>query len=93
MGASYAQMKTISRRQFMQVASATILAVVAVPAIGSGHGNGHHGQKHVRVRPLSSEGNLRPAERAFYRRARFETAADAMRAAASRGMTVEIYME
>ena len=45
------------------------------------------------MRPLSSEGNLRPAERAFYRRARFETAADAMRAAASRGMTVEIYME
>jgi len=88
-------MKTISRRQFIQVAGATILAAVAVPAMGRGHGNGNgnHGQKRIRVRPLSSQGNLSPAERAFYRRARFETAADAMRATASRGMTVEIYME
>jgi len=86
-------MKTISRRQFIQVAGATMLVAVAVPAIGSGHGNGHHGQKRVRVRPLSSEGHLRPAERAFYHRARFESAADAMRALASRGMTAEIYVK
>lgn len=89
-------MKPISRRHFLQVAGAAMLTAAAVPAIGNGHGHGHghrHGQKRVRVRPLSSQENLSPKERAFYRRARFETAADAMRAVASRGMTAEIYTE
>ena len=69
-----------------------MLTAVAVPAMG-GHGNGHNGQKRVRVRPLSSQGNIRPTERAFYNCARFETAADAMRALASRGMVAEIYLK
>lgn len=87
-------MKAISRRQFLQTAGVTILVAFAVPAIG-GHGNGNgnqNGQKRVRIRPLSSQGDLSPAERRFYNRARFETAADAMRAVASRGMTAEIYV-
>jgi hypothetical protein len=49
--------------------------------------------KRVRIRPLSSQGDLRPGEIAFYRRAKFATAADAMRAVASRGMAAKIYLE
>ena len=73
-----------------------MLIAAAVSAIGNGHGHGHghqHGQKRVRVRPLSSQVDISPTERRFYNRARFETAADAMRAVASRGMTAEIYTE
>ena len=84
------RMKAISRRRFLQVAGATML-VAALPAIG-GRRNGQ-GPKRVRVRPLASSPEISPAQRAFYRRARFATAADAMRAVASRGMTAEIYVE
>ena len=84
-------MKTISRRRFLQVAGATMVAAVAVPAIGRGRGN--NGQNRIRIRPLSAAEDLTPKERAFCRRARFATAADAMRAVASRGMTAEIYTE
>lgn len=75
-----------------------MLTAVAVPVMGGhgnghGNGNGHQGQKRIRVRPLSSQEDISPTERRFYNRARFETAADAMRAVASRGMTAEIYTE
>jgi len=86
------KMKAMSRRHFLQVAGATmLLAAVAVPALGGGKSS--HGVKRVRIRPLSSQVNVRPGETSFYRRARFATAADAMRAVASRGMTAEIYVE
>ena len=85
-------MKAMSRRHFLQVAGATmLLAAVAVPALGGGKSS--HGVKRIRIRPLSSQGNVRPGEISFYRRARFATAADAMRAVASRRMTAEIYAE
>lgn len=84
-------MKAISRRHFLQVAGATML-VAALPAIGGG-GQNRRGVKRVRVRKMAGQGNSSPSERAFYQRARFDTAADAMRAVASRGMTAEIYVE
>ena len=84
------EMKAISRRRFLQVAGATML-VAAVPAVGGGQNR--WGPKKIRIRPLSSEGNLCPGEISFYRRAKFATAADAMRAVASRRMTAEIYAE
>lgn len=90
MAATYAQMKTISRRHFLQVAGAALL-VASLPAVGGGRNR--RGVKRVRVRKLAGQGNATPAERAFYQRARFSTAADAMRAVASRRMTAEIYVE
>ena len=83
-------MKAISRRRFLQVAAATML-VAALPA--SGGARSRRGEKRIRVRPLASQGGVSAAERAFCQRARFASAADAMRAAASRGMTAEIYVE
>jgi len=84
------EMKAISRRRFLQVAGAAML-VAAMPAVGGGHNR--RGPKKIRIRPLASEGNLRPGAIAFYRRAKFATAADAMRAVASRRMKAEIYVE
>ena len=83
-------MNKISRRQFLQGAGAAV-TLLALPALGGMKSK--NGQKRVRVRPLASQTNLRPGEISFYRRARFATAADAMRAAASRGLTAEIYAE
>lgn len=83
-------MKEISRRRFLQVSGAALMAVAAIPAMG-GHGN-HNGAKRVRIRPVPGA-DLRPGEISFYRRAKFATAADAMRAAASRGLKAEIYVE
>ena len=83
-------MKAISRRRFIQIAGTTIL-VATMPAIGGSQNP--RGEKRVRVRPLASQEDISPAERAFFRRARFATAADAMRATASRRMTAEIFME
>lgn len=83
-------MKGMSRRKFLQVAGATMLAA-ALPAIG--RGRNRHGPKKYRIRPLSSPADLSPGEIAFYRRARFVTAADAMRAVAAHRMTAEIYVE
>jgi hypothetical protein len=86
------KVKAITRRRFLQAAGATVLlAAVAMPAIGGGKSG--HGVKRIRVRPHSSQGGLTSAEIAFFRRARFYTAADAMRAVASRRMTAEIYRE
>ena len=86
------KVKAITRRRFLQAAGATVLlAVVAAPAIGGGKSG--HGVKRVRVRPLSLQGGLSPRENDFFRRARFFTAADAMRAVASRRMTAEVYRE
>ena len=65
------------------------MLAAAMPAIGGGRN--HHGEKRVRVRPLASQGNPSSSERAFCQRARFATAADAMRAVAARGMTAEVY--
>ena len=84
-------MKAISRRNFLQVAGVALLAA-ALPAIGGG-GRNRRGVKRVRIRKLAGQGNPSPAERAFYQRARFATAADAVRAVASRGLAAEIYVE
>ena len=67
------------------------MLAAAMPAIGGGQNR--RGVKRVRVRKLAGQGNPSPAEKAFYQRARFATAADAVRAVASRGMTAEIYVE
>ncbi|MGD9611521.1 MAG: twin-arginine translocation signal domain-containing protein [Kiritimatiellia bacterium] len=83
-------MNEISRRRFLQVAGAALVAVAAIPSWGGSRN--HSGQKRVRIRPVP-DADLRPGEMSFYRRARFETAADAMRAAASRGLKAEIYVE
>ena len=80
-------MSEISRRRFLQVAGAALVAAAVLPSLG-GAGN-PAGEKRVRLRPLSGA-DLRPGEIAFYRRARFATAADAMRAAAARRMAAEI---
>ena len=82
-------MNVISRRRFLQVAGATMLAatMASVPASGERQS----GPRRIRVRMVSP--NPRPAELAFCRRARFQSAADAMRALASRRLTAEIYRE
>ena len=84
-------MKEITRRKFLQVAGAAMVAV-ALPSLGKPGGNNgnHNGEKRVRIRPVPGA-NLRPGEIAFYRRAKFWTAADAMRAVASRGAKAEVY--
>lgn len=84
------EMNEISRRRFLQVAGAAMVAIAAIPSLG-GSGN-HNGEKRVRIRPVPGA-ELRPGEISFYRRARFATAADAMRAVASRRMKAEIYVE
>lgn len=66
------------------------MSLMALPALGGTKAK--NGQKRVRVRPVDSA-SLRPGEISFYRRARFATAADAMRAVASRRMNAEIYVE
>ena len=85
------EMNEISRRRFLQVAGAAIVAVAVVPSLG-GTKEAHNGQKRVRIRPVAGA-DLRPGEISFYRRARFATPADAMRAVASRRMSAEIYVE
>lgn len=82
-------MNEISRRRFLQVAGAA-MAAVALPSLGGA--KNHNGEKRVRIRPLH-DADLRPGEVAFYRRAKFWTAADAMRAVASRRMAGVIYLE
>ena len=84
------EMNEISRRKFLQIAGAAIVAAVAIPSISGAKAK--NGQSLIRIRPLSSDG-LRPGEVIFYGNARFATAADAMRAAASRRLTAEIYAE
>ena len=70
---------------------AALLVAAAMPALGGDHGHQNR-QKRVRIRPFPPHRNLRPGEMAFYRDARFKTAADAMRAVASRQLAAEIYM-
>ena len=84
------EMNEISRRKFLQVAGAAILAAAAMPALGGA--KARHGEKRVRIRPVPGA-NLRTGEISFYRRARFATAADAMRAAAARRMNGTVYVE
>ena len=71
----------------MQVAGLTAVTV-ALPAMGGGRNQ--RGEKRVRVRPLAGQQAGSPAERAFAARARFATAADAMRSAAARRMSAEV---
>lgn len=85
-------MINISRRKFLQVTgtAAVAAAVLALPV--SGAGRSRRGPRNVRVRLLPM-GNPRLADETFCHRARFPTAADAMRAAARRGVAAEIYRE
>ena len=84
-------MKAISRRQFLQTAGVAML-VATLPALGRG-GRNRRREKNIKIRSLVPLGHLTPAERAFIQRARFATAADAMRAVAARRMKAEIYVE
>ena len=86
------KMKGISRRQFMQGAGAAAAAVTIMTLPALGGTKAKSGEKRVRIRPVSTD-NLRHGEISFYSRARFATAADAMRAVASRRMTAEVYNE
>ena len=86
-------MNKISRRQFLQGAGAAVAAVTLMTLPALGGTKSKNVQKRVRVRPLASQADLRPGEISFYRRARFASAADAMRAVASRRLTGEIYTE
>ena len=83
-------MNEISRRKFLQIAGAAIVAAVAIPFVNGAKAK--NGQGLFRVRSISSD-PLRPGEIAFCGNARFVTAADAMRATASRRLTAEIYAE
>lgn len=85
-------MKGISRRQFLQGAGAAMAAatLLTLPALAGTKAK--NGEKRVRIRPVDPA-NLRPGEISFYSRARFATAADAMRAVAARRMSAEIYVE
>ena len=83
------KVKGISRRRFLQGAGAVMVAAAAIPCLGGAKAK--NGEKRVRIRPVSTA-NLRPGEITFYRRARFATAADAMRAVASRRMNAVIYV-
>ena len=80
-------MKTMSRREFLQVAGATML-VAALPSIGGG--KNRPGEKRVRIRPASGRQDVSLSEKAFCQRARFATVSDAMRAAAARRIAAEI---
>ena len=88
------RMKEISRRHFLQMAGATVVAAMAtaIPVVGEGEKPRQWHRPAVRIRPLSSANSISKSEQAFYRKARFSCAADAMRAVASRGMTAEIYV-
>lgn len=83
------EMNEISRRRFLQVAGAAVVAA-ALPSLGGA--KNPNGEKRVRIRPVPGA-DLRPGEVSFYRRAKFWTAADAMRAVASRKMAGIIYLE
>ncbi len=83
------QMNAISRRTFLQMVGASALAVMALSL--SAFGGGKTTSRRIRVRMVSF--HPRAAEMAFCQRARFASAADAMRALASRGMAAEIYRE
>ena len=84
-------MNGISRRKFLQVAGAAIVAAAAIPSLGGTKKKKKNGEKRVRVRPYNANQKLTPSEIDFCDRARFTTAADAMRAAAARGIPVVIY--
>ena len=83
-------MKEMSRRQFLHTAGVAML-VATLPALGRGGRNRRH-QKNIRVRSLVPLGHLTPAERAFIQRARFATAADAMRAVAARRLAAAVVL-
>ena len=51
------EMNEISRRKFLQVAGAAMVAIAAIPSLG-GSGN-HNGEKRVRIRPVPGA-DLRP---------------------------------
>jgi len=81
-------MKAISRRQFLQTAGVTMLAAT-LPALGRG-GRSRRREKRIRIRSLIPLGHLPPAQRAYVQRARFATAADAMRAVAARRLAAAV---
>ena len=83
-------MKAISRRQFLQTAGVAML-MATLPALGRG-GRDRRRQKNIRVRSLVPLGHLTPADRAFIQRARFATAADAMRAVAARRLDAAVVL-
>ena len=84
------KMKAISRREFFQVAGVALF-VATLPAMGGGRHR--RGPKKFCIEALHPAGDLTPKQMAFIRRARFDTAADAMRAVASRGMRARIYQK
>lgn len=84
-------MSAITRRKFLQLAGSAML-LAALPVASGASKKAKPFRRAVRIRPLSTQ-IVTHSEQAFMRRARFECAADALRALASRGMTGEAYAE
>lgn len=80
----------VTRRGFLQAAGAAALAtaLMAVPADGAGRAR--RGLRKVRVRPLHPN-RCSASHKAFCQKAKFYTAADAIRVVARRNFECEIY--
>ena len=87
-----ATMTRMTRRNFLQVAGGAAVAAAALMVPVAGVGQVRKRVRNVRVR-LKPAGSHRGSDVSFCRRARFATAADAIRATARRGVAAEIYLD
>lgn len=85
-------MKRFTRREFLNAAGCLAAAGCTASVFMAGHWATGLSRSVVRVRPVDVE-EASLADQSFCARARFATAADAVRVCASRGMTVEVYRE
>ena len=83
------KMKAISRRQFLQMAGASAVAVAAISIPGIS--KGEEGQGEIKVRSLPP--GARGRKISFCQTATFPSAPDAFRVLASRGIEAEIYID
>jgi len=84
-------MKAISRRRFLQVAGASVVAVAAVSIPGISKGD--EGEGVIRVRNTPAVLGMRTKRRTFCQQATFPSAPDALRVLASRGIEAEIFID
>lgn len=82
----------MTRRQFLQVAG-TSVALAAAALSFPGTGRGDEGEGVVRVVDGPIPRSFKASKAAFCQAASFPTAPDAFRVLASRGITVDIYMD
>ncbi|MBU1694220.1 MAG: twin-arginine translocation signal domain-containing protein [Verrucomicrobia bacterium] len=85
-------MKPVTRRGFLQVAGAAALGATAFSVLTPKLARSDRKRRQVRLQPVPAT-SFHPADEAFCKRARFPTAADAVRVAARRGLSAEIYRE